>query len=74
MNEDTFDTATVRVCLLAVLLLGVFIGVTLERATQKPPVTVNFTFTNATPQNVKGLTTAATDLLQKKGVLPGFKP
>ena len=54
-----------------IFLFGVAAG---KRIYSTAPVTVNFTFTNATPQNVKGLTTAATDLLQKKGVLPGFKP
>lgn len=54
-----------------IFLFGVAVG---KRVYSTPPVVVNFTFTGATPQNVKGLTTAATEILQKKGVLPTFKP
>jgi len=54
---------------------GALLGIAVCKATERrvAPVVVNFTFVGATPQNVKGLTTAATELLQKKGVLPGFK-
>lgn len=72
------DDKIIGACFIALWIGGTIGGYSFrwlqERLTAPTAhVTVNFTFTNANPQNVKGLTTAATELLQKKGVLPGFK-
>jgi sorbitol-specific phosphotransferase system component IIC len=72
-RDDKQFAMVLGVVLFSWVTVGIAIGYTLAFYA-KPSVTVSFTFVGATPQTVKGLTTAATELLQKKGVLPGFKP